>query len=236
MKEKRIDNNTKLYKRPNSNNYYVAVKSHTQKNKYYRQSTNETELRKSTAVAKQIAEDIFRNETMGAVVVNKTFGFVAKEYITKTKDRIEIANLRVNNVVNAENEVLDAIALDKTQTKGNKAQTVYVGKALKKEITVYLKKFPHLLKNKEGNLIKTQKGKTTSATIQYIFKQLYALANIPNATSHSGRRNFITELSEKGVSVRVIQELARHSSLQTTQRYIDVSVPKLKGAVDLIGA
>ena len=89
MKEKRIDNNTKLYKRPNSNNYYVAVKSHTQKNKYYRQSTNETELRKATAVAKQIAEDIFRNETMGAVVVNKTFGFVAKEYITKTKDRIE---------------------------------------------------------------------------------------------------------------------------------------------------
>ena len=148
---------------------------------------------------------------------------------------IEIANLRVSNVVNAENEVLDTIALDKTQTKGNKGQTVYVGKALKKEIAVYLNKFPHLLNNKEGNLIKTQKGKTTSATIQYVFKQLYALANIPNATSHSGRRNFITELSEKGVSVRVIQELARHSSLQTTQRYIDVSVPKLKGAVDLIG-
>ena len=148
---------------------------------------------------------------------------------------IEIANLRVSNVVNAENEVLDTIALDKTQTKGNKGQTVYVGKALKKEIAVYLNKFPHLLNNKEGNLIKTQKGKTTSATIQFVFKQLYALANIPNATSHSGRRNFITELSEKGVSVRVIQELARHSSLQTTQRYIDVSVPKLKGAVDLIG-
>ena len=148
---------------------------------------------------------------------------------------IEIANLRVNNVVSADNEVLDDIALDKTQTKGNKGQTIYIGKALKKEIALYLSKFPNLLNNKEGNLIKTQKGKTTSGTIQYIFKQLYALANIPNATSHSGRRSFITELSEKGVSVRVIQELARHSSLQTTQRYIDVSVPKLKGAVDLIG-
>jgi integrase/recombinase XerD len=108
-------------------------------------------------------------------------------------------------------------------------------KALKKEIALYLNKFPNLLNNKEGNLIKTQKGKTTSGTIQYIFKHLYELANIPNATSHSGRRSFITELSEKGVSVRVIQELARHSSLQTTQRYIDVSVPKLRGAVDLIG-
>ena len=148
---------------------------------------------------------------------------------------IEIANLRVNNVVSTDNEVLDDIALDKTQTKGNKGQTIYIGKALKKEIALYLSKFPNLLNNKEGNLIKTQKGKTTSGTIQYIFKQLYALANIPNATSHSGRRSFITELSEKGVSVRVIQELARHSSLQTTQRYIDVSVPKLKNAVDLIG-
>ena len=50
-------------------------------------------------------------------------------------------------------------------------------------------------------------------------------------TEHVGS----TELSEKGVSVRVIQELARHSSMQTTQRYIDISVPKLKNAVDLIG-
>ena len=89
MKEKVIDSNTKLFIRSGSAKYYVAVKSYTQKNKYYRQSTNETELRKATAVAKQIAEDIFRNETMGTVVVNKTFGFVAKEYIAKTKDRIE---------------------------------------------------------------------------------------------------------------------------------------------------
>lgn len=106
MKEKRIDNNTKLYKRDRSNNYYVAVKSYTQKNKYYRQSTNETELWKATAVAKQIAEDIFRNETVGAVVVSKTFGYVAKEYVAKTKDRIKkgvakkIANEHIKTIEN----------------------------------------------------------------------------------------------------------------------------------------
>ena len=43
-----------------------------------------------------------------------------------------------------------------------------------------------------------------------------------------------TNLSEKGISTRVIQELARHSSMVTTQRYIDVSNDKLKNAVDLI--
>ena len=148
---------------------------------------------------------------------------------------VEIANLRVKDVLSADNEVLDAVALNKTQTKGNKGQTVYVGKALKKELTKYFAEFPHLANNKDGYLLRTQKGHFTSLTIQHLFKHLYTLSNIPNATSHSGRRSFITELSEKGVSVRVIQELARHSSMQTTQRYIDISVPKLKNAVDLIG-
>jgi site-specific recombinase XerD len=37
------------------------------------------------------------------------------------------------------------------------------------------------------------------------------------------------------VSVRVIQELARHRDLATTQRYIDVSVDKLRNAVNLVG-
>ena len=89
MKEKKVDSFITLSMRKNSKFYQVSVKSATQKNKYYRQSTSETELRKATAVAKQIAEDIFRNETVGAVVVNKTFGFVAKEYVAKTKDRIK---------------------------------------------------------------------------------------------------------------------------------------------------
>ena len=83
--------------------------------------------------------------------------------------------------------------------------------------------------------IKTQQGKTfSSQSIQNLFRNLYQLANITNASSHSGRRTFITNLSEKGISTRVIQELARHSSMTTTQRYIDVSDDKLKNAVNLI--
>jgi len=61
---------------------------------------------------------------------------------------------------------------------------------------------------------------------------LYQAAGIDNASSHSGRRTFITQLSERGVSVRIIQALARHSSLQTTALYIDVSQDKLRKAVE----
>jgi len=48
-------------------------------------------------------------------------------------------------------------------------------------------------------------------------------------------RTFITALSEEGVSVRVIQEFARHRDLATTQRYIDMSVDELRNAVNLVG-
>ena len=35
--------------------------------------------------------------------------------------------------------------------------------------------------------------------------------------------------------VRVIKELARHRDLATSQRHIDVSVDRLRNAVDLVG-
>ena len=89
MNELVVDSNTKLYKRSRSDNYYVAVKSYTQKNKYYRQSTKETELKNAKVKAKEIALNIFRNETVGNVVVEKTFNFVAKQFVLHTQNRFE---------------------------------------------------------------------------------------------------------------------------------------------------
>ena len=83
-------------------------------------------------------------------------------------------------------------------------------------------------------IISQKKSGFSSQTIQYLFRELYEAAAISNAISHSGRRTFITTLSERGVSVRVIQALARHSSLATTQRYIDVSADKLRLAVETV--
>ena len=105
----------------------------------------------------------------------------------------EIANLRINNVLSDTNAVLDSIVLDKEQTKGDKRQTVVVSTALKKAIQRYISTNPQLLKrDKDGFLLRTQKGSFSSQTIQNLFRQLYELANIPQASSHSGRRTFIT--------------------------------------------
>ena len=103
-----------------------------------------------------------------------------------------------------------------------------------KEISDYYKTI-RLVVSRADHLIGSQKkAGFSSQTIQGLFRELYESAGISNASSHSGRRTFITALSEKGVSVRVIQALARHSSLATTQRYIDVSADKLRLAVETV--
>ena len=147
---------------------------------------------------------------------------------------IEIASLKVGDVLSDDNTANDIIVLTKHQTKGSKSNVIHVGKKLQREIQAFVTQHSHITRNRESRLFRTQRGVFSSQSIQNLFRQLYQLANISNASSHSGRRSFITNLSEKGISTRVIQELARHSSMVTTQRYIDVSNCKLRRAVDMI--
>jgi len=150
----------------------------------------------------------------------------------------EIAALRVSDVVDkvdGKPEIKGEIRLASSQTKGSQAQTIIFSQKLRKEIENYVSSHSNTA-DLSLPLIRSQKGQGfSSQTIQNLFRVLYETAGISNASSHSGRRTFITNLSEKGVSTKVIQELARHSSMATTQQYIDVSTDKLQNAVDLIG-
>jgi integrase/recombinase XerD len=68
-------------------------------------------------------------------------------------------------------------------------------------------------------------------TVVQIFARLYDLGGIVGASSHSGRRWFMTELARRGVHPRIIQKRAGHSSLATTQRYIEVTPDQEREAV-----
>ena len=57
---------------------------------------------------------------------------------------------------------------------------------------------------------------------------------IEGASSHSGRRGFITNLADKGIHVRVLMALAGHQSIATTQRYIDLNPKMIRTAVEMI--
>ena len=83
-------------------------------------------------------------------------------------------------------------------------------------------------------LFSAKGGDFTAQTIVDLFKRIYQLAGIDGASSHSGRRQFVTQLADRGINARLVQVLARHKHLSTTQRYIDVNESKLRGAIELI--
>jgi integrase/recombinase XerD len=67
-----------------------------------------------------------------------------------------------------------------------------------------------------------------------LFLEIYRACGLKDASSHSGRRTFITRMAAQGVGVRVLAALAGHSSIQITQRYIDVNSDQLAAAVELL--
>lgn len=146
----------------------------------------------------------------------------------------EIAALRVCDVLGSGGEVKHTVLLEQWQTKGKYRQQVMVSDKLRKEISLFCAA-QGLNSPTTAPLLRSQKGGAfTSQTIQHIFRKLYEQAGLDGASSHSGRRTMLTKLAEKGVHARIIQQIARHSSLATTQRYIEVSPHLLRNAMELI--
>ena len=145
----------------------------------------------------------------------------------------EVAALRVGDVVAADGSVKTEIRLLPEQTKGRHARTVFLGERLRKELAAYVAtlKRPAL----EKPLFYTQKkAGFTANTLCQLFHKLYREVGIDGASSHSGRRSFITNLASKGVGVRVLMALAGHRNISTTQAYIDINDAMQRAAVDLL--
>ncbi len=145
----------------------------------------------------------------------------------------EVASLRYMDVLDIDNDVRDEIRLDASVTKGNIARTVFVNAKLRKELKYYISFTPY--QNLADKLFYTQKNEGfTANTLTQFFHYLYRSAHIDGATSHSGRRTFITTLANKGVSVRLLASLVGHKNISTTQFYIDVNDDMKRSAVELV--
>ena len=143
----------------------------------------------------------------------------------------EVAALRYCDVVSENGKVRDEIRLLPEQTKGRVARTVFVNDKLRRELQQYAdsRKWP----DETQPFFYTQKRKGFSAnTAAQHFYLMYKAAGVDGASSHSGRRTFITSLAAKGVGVRVLAALAGHANISTTQAYIDVNDDMKRKAVE----
>ena len=146
----------------------------------------------------------------------------------------EIAALRGGDVFDRDGNVKDTIYLSSLQTKGSDSCTVLVNSKLQKQLVKYAAQYPKHITKFDTKLIFSAKRRGFSAqTIVNLFQRLYASAGIQGASSHSGRRQFVTKLADQGINARLVQTLARHKHLSTTQRYIDVNENALRNAVEI---
>ena len=149
----------------------------------------------------------------------------------------EIASLRNSDVLDGEGNIRTEIRLSAEQTKGNEARVVFVNDKLRKELELYTRLLDKANINPALKFFYSQKRKSdgfTANTLTQFFHYLYKRAGIDGASSHSGRRTFITNLASKGVGVRVIMGLSGHKSLAVVQKYIDVNDDMKRKAVELV--
>lgn len=156
----------------------------------------------------------------------------------------EVAAIRIGDVLTSDGDIKQQIHLTAEQTKGRHARSVVLSDKIRKELMSYLrarfseKELIAVSYSKavmQKPLFKTQKRDGfTANTLSYHFHMLYKAAGLDGASSHSGRRHFLTSLSKRGVALRTMMELAGHRQAQTTMRYVDVTDDMKRAAVELL--
>ena len=145
----------------------------------------------------------------------------------------EVAAVRVCDVLASDGGVREEIYLSAAQTKGNERRTVLLNARMQVELGAYLRTV--CVRNPKQALFATQRSAAfTANSLTQVVNGIYKRAGLDGATSHSGRRGFLTNLAEKGVSVRVLMALAGHRNLSSTQKYLDLRPGVLRNAVELV--
>ena len=148
----------------------------------------------------------------------------------------EIAALRWSMIVGADGEVGEYIHLTNDASKGMSGRIIPINRQLRATI---IELFDAGDIDPSAHVIRTERSAHTSAqAIVNLFQRWYRDLGLVGCSSHSGRRTFITNAARKistvGGSLRDVQHLAGHSSLQTTQRYIEGDSEARKRVVDLV--
>ena len=136
----------------------------------------------------------------------------------------EISELEWGMVLKSDGSVGNEIHLTDTASKGRNGGRVI---PLHPQIRVNLMELRPDIGGSGGDRVvrSERRDAVTSQTIINMFQTWYRDLGLEGCSSHSGRRTFITQcarqISTVGGSLRDVQYLAGHSSLQTTQRYIE---------------
>lgn len=147
---------------------------------------------------------------------------------------IELAGLKVSDVIATDGSIIESVLLHRT--KGDIKRNMYlVDKKIKSALLDYLeerKSHAHkkrvVFSHSQPLFLSQKNGAFTNLTIARRFENIYKMAGIIGATSHSGRRTFATNLIEKGLDIKSVSILMGHSNIQSTADYVQDNPERLK--------
>ena len=151
----------------------------------------------------------------------------------------EVSLLRWEHLLNEDGEIGEAITLTNDITKGKSGGIIALNDALRETLSALLSQDEIARKDRKTTVIRSERGQAfrTQSVVNLLW-QHYRKCDIQGASSHSGRRTFITNAARKislvGGSMRDVQQLARHSSLQITQRYVEANSAAQKAVVNML--
>lgn len=137
------------------------------------------------------------------------------------------SGLRVSETVSLKVQDLDfqELIIYIKQAKGRKDRISVIPDKIVNKLKDWV-----LTKSKADFVFASERGgKISIRTAQIIFKTALKNTNIKKkATFHSLRHSFATHLLENGTDIRYVQEILGHHNIRTTQRYTQVTNPKIK--------
>lgn len=151
----------------------------------------------------------------------------------------EIACLTWEMLTSSDGSISREIALRDIAAKGTSGRVIPVSKELRAAIEYW--KAVANPSDLQSRVVTTERARSTSAQmIVNLFRSWYGRLGFHGCSSHSGRRTFITNAARRismvGGSLRDVQALAGHSSLSTTQRYIEINSEAKRKIVELVGS
>ena len=151
----------------------------------------------------------------------------------------EIASLTWAMITDAQGQIADAIQVPNRASKGKTGgRTIPMHPDLQAALMLLQTARGDTPRPDQAVLFSERGGGLSPATVRLWFHRLYTSLKMDGCSSHSGRRTFITRaarrVSQVGGSLRDVQELAGHTSLAMTQRYIEGDTEAKRKLVALI--
>ena len=232
----RADDKGMTLKRVTQNYYVIALRSllrYMIKNDHPTLEPSKIDLPKTESRSLKFLE---RDQVERLVTATDT----SKEEGMRDRAMMELlfsTGLRVSELVKLNR---DQINMDRREFgvigKGGKSRLVFVSDDAAKWVTLYLEKREDLFKplfiRYSGSVIPENNGermRLTARSVERTVKKYVHSARIPvDATVHTLRHSFATDLLTNGADIRSVQEMLGHKNIATTQIYTHITNKKLR--------